>query len=252
MIRLLILLLCICLLPCPALAEAPLTFAEDLSGEYLWPDGATAEEASYIYRYAYPQIAGDVNLALNINTVFNYEATDARGFECPMIASSHPAEEGQMLVELDYDVTHQSGRSLSVRIDKTVSVGEKVSRIVKAFTFALTGEKAGMVTSLPYLLGILKDNETDEWYIERQTAKADDCARDMVWALIEKDMKQEGSAIYDDLTFEEFEWGFYPEEDFFLNDGGDFVFFIQEGIIAPQEAGQFFYTVSMDDMLDEI
>ncbi len=252
MIRLLITLMLLCLLPLSSLAEFPLTFSEDLTGEYCWPEAASAEAASYVYRYAYPQIAGDSELALNINTVFNYEVTDALGFECPMIGSSHPAEEGQMQVDLAYDITQQNDKSLSVRIDKTVTVGEQISRIVKGYTFALTGEKAGMVTSLPYLLGLLKDNETDEWYIERQTAKADACARELVWALIEKDMKQEGSLIYPDITFEEFEWGFYPEEDFFLNDDGDLVFFLQEGVIAPAEAGQFFYTVSMDDMLDEI
>ena len=57
---------------------------------------------------------------------------------------------------------------------------------------------------------------------------------------------------HDDLTYEEFEWCFYPEEDFYLDAEGNFVFFIQENVIAPQAAGQFFFTISMDDMLDEI
>ena len=70
--------------------------------------------------------------------------------------------------------------------------------------------------------------------------------------LIQKDMRAEGSPIYEDLTFEEFEWCFYPEEDFYLDAEGNFVFFLQENMIAPAEDGQFFYTITLDELLDEI
>ncbi len=252
MFRLLTLLLMLTLLPLTGVAEAPLTFTDDLIGVYTWPEGSTEADASYVYRYAYPQIAGEDDIALTINNVFDYEASDALGFECPMIGSSHPAEKGQMQVDITYEVVHLSDAALSVRIDKIVSVAESRFHIVKAYTFALTGAEAGTVTSLPYLLGIVEDSETDEWLIDRQIAKADACAREMVWALIEKDMKKDGSVLYQDMTFEEFEWGFYPEEDFYLDAEGNFVFFVQEGMIAPTEAGQFFYTITLDDLLDEI
>ena len=252
MFRLLILLLTLMLVPLHGMAEAPLTFADDLTGIYTWPEGSSEEDASYVYRYAYPQIAGDSTLTLTINNVFQYEATDALGFECPMIGSSHLAENGQMQVTISYTVAHLSAEHLSVRIDKMITVGENVSNIVKAYTFALTGENAGTATSLPYLLDLVDQRETDEWYIERQTAKADACVREMVWMLIEKDMRAEDSLIWDALTFEELEWSFYPEEDFYLDEDGSFVFFLQENAIAPTDAGQFFYTITMDELLDEI
>ena len=252
MFRLLILLLALTFLPLCGTAESPLAFTEDLTGLYLWPEGASEADASYVYRCVYPQIAGDSDLANAINYVFQYEVTDTLGFECPMTGSDHDPALGQLQVDLQYEITHLSNETLSVRIDKTVTLGDEVSRIVKSFTFTLTGPDAGTVTSLPYLLGVLAQGETDEWLIDRQTAKVDSCAREMVWALIEKDMAQADSPIYDDLTLEEFEWGFYPEEDFFLDAEGRFVFFIQEGIIAPSEAGQFFYTVTLEDLLDEI
>lgn len=252
MFRLLILLLALALLPIPGMAEAPLTFTDDLTGLYTWPEGSPESEAIYVYRYAYPQVAGDDELAMTINNIFQYEATDALGFECPMNGSSHDPSLGQMQVNLDCEVVHLSKKALSVRIDKTVTVGESVSRYLRAYTFALTGSEAGTVTSLPYLLGMLEDDETDEWLIERQIAKTDACVRDMVWALIEQDMKKEGSPIYEDMAFEEFEWGFFPEEDFYLDEEGSFVFFVQEGMIAPYEAGQFFYTITLEELLDEI
>ena len=132
------------------------------------------------------------------------------------------------------------------------TVGESVIRVVTAHTFPLTGERSGTVISLPFLLGILDRQENDEWLIQRQTAKVDACVREMVWAQIEEAMRQEGSAIYPDMTFEEFEECFYPEEDFYLNEAGDLVFFIQEGTIAPREAGHFVFTITMEELLDEI
>lgn len=252
MFRMLILLLALTLLPVSGMAESPLTFADDLSVLYTWPEGSTPEAASYVYRAAYPQVAGESNLALTINQVFQYDADDALGFEAPMIGSSHDPAEGQMQVNITYEIVHLSDSFLSVRTDKTIAVGDSLSHIIKGYTFNLSGVRAGSVTSLPYLLGIIQDNETDEWLIDRQIAKADACARDMVWFLIERDIKKDGSAIYEDLTFEEFEWGFYPEEDFYLDAEGRFVFFIQEGVIAPAEAGAYCYIITLDELLDEI
>lgn len=252
MFRLLILLLALMLVPLSGTAEEAPAFADNLIGVYTWPEGSSEADASYVYRYTYPQLAGDSSLAMAFNYVYQYEASDALGFECPMTASDRPADAEQMQVTISYEIVHQSEDYLSIRIDKTVVVGESVSRIVKGHTYALANHESNTITSLPYLLELLDADETDEWYIERQTAKADDCVREMVWALIEKDMKAEGSLIYEDMTYEEFESGFYPEEDFFLDAEGNFVFFIQEYMIAPREAGQFFYTISMEDLLDEI
>ena len=252
MIRLLLLLLSLALLPLPALAEAPFTFGDDITGVYTWPEGASETDASYVYRYAYPQIAGDSTLAISINEIFRYDADDALAFECPMFASEHPAELGQMQVTLTYEITHQSSEALSVRIDKTVTVGESISRTVKAYTFKLTGSMAGTVSSLPFLLDLVSDDSADEWLIDRQIAKADACVRDMVWAMIEADMDTPDSLIDEDKALEEFENCFYPEEDFYLDADGNFVFFVQADVIAPPEAGQFFFTIPLADLLDEL
>lgn len=253
MFRLLILLLTLSLLPLGGLAETPDSFfAEDLAGLYVWPEGASVEDASYVYRFTYPQLAGDDPIAQTINNIYQYEASYALDFDCPMNGSSHDPAEGQMQVNITYEVTHLSSDYLSLKINKEVALGKSCIRVVTAHTFPLTGERAGTVTSLPFLLGILDRQENDEWLIQRQTAKVDTCVREMVWAQIEKAMRQEGSAIYPDMTYEEFEQYFYPEEEFHLNEAGDLVFFITEGIIAPQEAGHFFFTITMEELLDEI
>ena len=252
MYRLLILLLMLTLLPFSGTAEAPLTFSDDLTGVYTWPEGAAEAEADYVYRYCYPRVAGENNVALTINNIFEYEVSDALGFECPVIGSSQEGTDTPMQVELDYEVMHLSDEYLSVCITKTVRQGESESRIVRAFTFTLTGEAAGTLTSLPYLVDALEHGETDEWLIDRQIAKVDACVRDLVWAQIGEAQKADRLEIYDDLTFEEFEWGFYPEEDFYLDAEGNFVFFVQEGVIGPADGNPFFFPLTREELLDEI
>lgn len=252
MFRLMILLVALTLLPLGGLAEAPFVLADDLTGLYTWPEGASESDASYVYRFTYPQLAGDDPIAQTINNIYQYEASYALDFDCPMNGSSHDPAEGQMQVNITYEVPHLSSDYLSIKINKVMTVGESVIRVVTAHTFPLTGERSGTVISLPFLLGILDRQENDEWLIQRQTAKVDACVREMVWAQVEKAMRQEGSAIYPDMTFEEFEWCFYPEEEFYLNEAGDLVFFIQEGTIAPREAGHFVFTITMEELLDEI
>ncbi|MBQ8554897.1 MAG: DUF3298 domain-containing protein [Clostridia bacterium] len=249
----LILCLLALLLSVPAMAEGtdavPLTFADDLAGVYCYPEGASEAEARYVYRYAYPQIAGNSDIAVMINTTYQLTVTDALGFEVPMLASDVQEGEAQKQVDISYEITCLNDSYLSVAVTKTArSGGELTSHIAAGHVFALTGEKAGTIVSLPYVLGILADDESDEWYKERQTAKADACVRELVWnALQDMDI-----ALWDDLTFEEFEAGFYPEEDFYLNEDGDPVFFLLAGTVAPEEAGIIQVTIAMETLLDEI
>ncbi len=251
--RIFFLLLVLTLLPLCGMAEAPLTFADDLNGVYLWPEGASEADATYVYRYAYPQMTEDNAAAQAFNLIYQYEVSDALGYECPMIASDRPAELGQMQVDITYSITHQSAEALSIRIDKKSTEGGEVTHHdVKGHTFSLTGAFSGMITSLPYLLDQLEPGETDEWLINRQTAKADTCVRELVWMLIEQDMKAPDSPIYPEFTEEDLAWSFYPEEDFFLDEAGNFVFFLQPGVIAPAEYGPFCYTLTLEELLDEI
>ena len=252
MFRLFLLLMTLTFLPFSALSEESLTFAEPLTGVYTWPEGSSEAAANYVYRYTYPQLSGESDVAIAFNNIFQYEVSDALGFECPMLGSIHPADAPQMQVSIACTITHMGPEYLSVRIDKQVVTGDQISNIIKAYTFTLTGQRAGTVTSLPYMLGLLKDGENDEWYINRQIDKADTCTRDMVWQLISQNMESADSTIYEDMTVEEFEAIFYPEEDFYLDESGNFVFFLQENAIAPADAGQFFYTLTLDEILDEI
>lgn len=243
------LLLALCLLAAPALAELPVTLGEPLTGMYVYPEGSTEADALYIYRYRYPQIAGDSDLAAQINTTYTYTVEDALGFEVPMLASEMQPGDPQKVVEIDYQLTCLNEKYLSFRIVKQVSVAGDATSVASGHVFALTGSGAGRIVNLPVLLGLLDADETDEWLMNRQTGKADKAVREMVW---EKLQISSSITLYDDLTYEEFEAGFYPEEDFFLTDAGDPCFFLQSGTVAPQEQGEVLITIPLDELLDEL
>lgn len=235
------------LLSC-ALAEDTLTFAPDLMGVYVYPEGATEDDALYVYRYRYPQLAGDSDLAALINTTYAYTATDALGFEAPMLASEMQPGDPRKVVDISYEVTCLTADYLSLKVTKRVTAAGEETRVISGHVIALTGSGAGSITNLPVLLGLLDARETDEWLMNRQTGKADRHARELVWARLTED--ESGYAVYEDLTFEEFEGTFYPEEDFYLGDAGMLCFFLQSGAVGPEEQGEVVVRVTVEELLD--
>ena len=93
------------LLLTPACADSAVTFTDDLAGEYIYPEGSTAEDALYIYRYRYPQLAGEGQLVEMFNTNYQYAADDALGFEVPMLATEMLPGDPQKVVDISYEIT---------------------------------------------------------------------------------------------------------------------------------------------------
>ena len=65
-------------------------------------------------------------------------------------------------------------------------------------------------------------------------------------------MKSGDVPFYDGLTFEELEAAFYPEEDFYLDESGDPVFYLLENTVALPEAGILLVPISLETLLDEL
>ncbi len=133
-------------------------------------------------------------------------------------------------------------------LSRTLGYGLTPKKWLKATGVAIIAGMLGVAANLPNLLGILDVENADEWYRDRQIAKADSCARELVWAMLE-----DGDIpLLDGLTEEDFEWLFYPEEDFYLNENGDLVFFLQEGLLTPEEYGVILCPIPLETLLDEI
>lgn len=249
--KLLTLLLALMLLASSALADSlPLS---ELSGTYCYPEDADESSARYVYRYAYPQVDAEDDVALTINEFYAYLVDDAFGFAIPMaVEALEPDAAMQAVTQITSEVTCNSSDYLSVKVISESVTGAAASQVVSGHTFALTGAKAGTVTSLPYLLGLLEAGETDEWLLDRQTNKADDLVRTLVWDVIQEQLSSGEVDYYADLTYEQFAACFYPEEDFYMDGDGNLIFFVQESVIAPAASGVFYFPFSMEELLDEI
>lgn len=234
--------LCLLLLFSAALAE-PLALTEELSGEIRIP---LNEKADYVYAYSYPRAGDGSASAEQINSFFRYKAEDAEGFEVPMNADYYRGTdpEEDIRVEVRCRVTCNNGEYFSVLAETR----QEDLLSWSGYTFSLRGLKPGLSVALPYLLGLLEGEETDSWLQDRQTARADAAVREMVWAaLTERDGKD--LLLREDVTEESLAYVFFPEEDFYLDENGDPVFFLQPG--AVQDSGEpVTVTLPAEEILD--
>lgn len=251
--KLMILMLAALVFVSGASAEGLLTLAEPLSGIICWPEGSDETTASYVYRYSYPQVAGDSEIAEMINGTYAYEVSDAEDFRVPMNAESLDPEAGvQFYTAIVHEITCLNEHYLSVKITSESLLGAQTMTHITGHTFTLDeGSKTGAVTSLPYLLGILGEDD-DEWMQNRQTARADECVRGLIWEIIEQQIMSGEIAYDDDLDYEKLCDSFYPEEAYYLDADGNPVFFIQAGFIAPVTEGVLLFPFTMEELLDEI
>lgn len=243
--------LALMLLVSTALAE-PLTLGPDLTGVACWPDGSDETTATYVYRYRYPTAAGDDEVSAMINEHYLYLVEDALAFQVPMTGEELAGSEIQSTTTILSEITCNNDNYLSVKVTSVSEIGAAASTVLAAHTFARTGDKAGAVVNLPYMLGILSADETDPWMQERQTAKADSMVLNLIWDIIQQQLARGEVAYYDDLTFDLLQATFYPEEDFYLDESGNPVFFIQEAMVAPASEGVLYFPFSMEELLDEI
>ena len=234
--RFFLMLLALTLLASAALAD-PLPLGEGLSGVAVWPEGADESAATYVYRYAYPTVAGDDEVSGMINDFYTYLVDDALAFAFPMTAEELEGSDVQAYTTITGEVTCNNDDYFSVRVMTESFRGAAVSVVAAGHVFARNGDKAGSAVNLPYMLGILK---------------ADDMVRRLVWEVIQEQLAAGEVAYYDDLTYETLENVFYPEEDFFLDENGDPVFFLQEAMVAPQTEGILYFPFTLEELLDEI
>ncbi len=243
--RLICLWAAICLCGLSAAWAEPLKLGEDLTAEIRVPlnDGA-----DYVYRYRYPQADPSDPSAELINSFFQYKAEDAEGFEIPMNADYYrgldPRED--VMVEVDYQVTCNGENFFSALV--TTRQGELTT--CAGYTFSRKDLKPGLSVALPYLLGLLDSGETDTWLQDRQTAKADALVRELVWENLEE---REGKdlALTEGMEEEVLEYLFFPEEDFYLDETENPVFYLQPGF-AEESGALITVPISIETILDEM
>lgn len=228
-----------------------LPLAEDLRGEVILPyEEGNAEGGSFTYSYTYPAVSPEHPDAAIVNTFFEYEISDTINFRAPMDAENWAHTGENVHKSVSYEVTCNNDDYFSVLVRVTETTPEDTFETFAGNTFSRTEQRPGYTTTLPQILGILSSYESDTWLQERQTAKADAYVRAMIWEHIEEN--PDGLPFYDDLAEEDLEYIFYPEEDFYLDENGNPVFFLQPGDAAPTEAGLMTFPLTLEDILDEM
>ena len=240
-----------CLVLGAAACAEPLPLAEDLADEIVIPyDEADPAAGRFLYSYRYPAVDPSHPDAAIVNTFFEYEVSDTVNFRAPMDAENWESTGENVEKAITYTVTCNNDEYFSVLVCTRETAAGETYTSYAGNTFSRLEQKPGYTTTLPQILGILSSHESDTWLQDRQTARADAFVRAMIWEQLEEN--PDSLPFYEDFTEEDLELIFYPEEDFYLDESGNPVFFIQPGDAAPLEEGLMIFPLSLEEILDEM
>ncbi len=240
---------------CAGAAASPLTTVGSLEGVTVYPAGASEESAVYVYHYSYPQVEaadeGAREAAETINALYQYLVSDAISFKVPMYGEMMPEGE-RAETWITSEVTCATDLWYSVLVcSRALMMGDD-SATYSAQVFATATDKPGNVITLPYLLGLLAEDESDTWLQDRQTEKANECVRQLVWAALGEMAARGEITLAEGLDYEWFSALFNPEEEFYLDERGEPVFFVQPGMVCEAEAGLLRFPLTIEEIEDEL
>lgn len=242
--RILSLLLCLMLLGSSALA-GPLTLLDDLSDKIVSPDDYGGV---FSYSYHYPQVDDQAEGGAAVNYFYSELISYDLYFTVPIIQEAYEGENCSTVIT--YTVTCNNDDFFSVLICKEEVFPEFSRTSWIGNTFSRKNPKYDQTYTLPELLGILTLNENDVWKQDRQRAKADTLLREMVWKMIEDN--PDGIEYDDHYTEDNLASDFFPEEQFYLDENGNPVFFLQPGVAADESVGLLKFPISLEEILDEL
>ena len=237
------------LLTVPALAD-PFIFLDDYAAditELYNPDDPSA--GAFVFSCRYPHVDENAEGGSVINAFYEFELNDAVDYLVPMLQDGYWGEDFSTIIT--YTVTCNRNDYFSVLL-RTEKSGSETS-IVQWKSQVFSRENAyGATCTLPVLLGILDQNEKDEEIQNYQTEKVSRIIREMVWNLIEEDDNQ---TLADCLTEEDLAYLFFPAEDFYLDNNGDPVFYLQPYYVletVPDNAELITFPISFENIQDEL
>lgn len=229
--------------PLPLLED----YAEDISEPY---DEADPSAGTFVYSCRYPHVDENAEGGAEINAFYDYLLNDTVNNMVPMIQDAFEGFDSSMIVT--YSVTCNNDDFFSVLVRTEKNEPERSMVYWEGHVFSRRHPSAGYTYSLPKLLGILDPDENEEWRADYQTEKADNLIREMVWNRIEED---ESGLDFSGLTKETLSMILFPEENFYLDENGDPVFYLQPGDVfeeIPEGTGLITFTLPLEEILDEL
>lgn len=248
--RFFLLFLAIVLSAAPALAD-PLPLLEDLSEEIAEPyDESDPSAGTFVFSCRYPRVDEEAEGGEEINAFYDYLLSDTVSNLVPMMQEAFEGFDSSMIVS--YSVTCNNDDYFSVLVRTEKNNPDQSMVYWEGHVFSRKHPSAGYTYSLPKLLGILAPDENEEWLEDYQTEKADKLIREIVWNRIEDN---EDGLDYGSLTEETLSQIFFPEENFYLNENGDPVFYLQPCDIYGEASGEsapVTFAVPLEEILDEL
>lgn len=250
--RLLCLLFVLCMLCPAALAEAVgvAVEAQPLAGEQYYPAGSDAQTAAYVFRYAYPQFSGQADGITEINAYYTALASDMVNTVMPetvaglddLPAQGSPA----YYTQISYRTTANTGDYLSVLLTSQQFSGNTETENWTANVFARSGVYNGQTVSLSQAMGMeQEDGANGDSY-------ASGLAYGLIWQIILQEQSTQRRDYFPELTEADLERVFSPESDFYMDEDGNIVFYIQSGEIASEVEGILTYPFSVGELLSAV
>ena len=233
-----------------AVLADPLEMDSDLADTLIVlydPDNPSA--GSYTYSYRYPHISENEPDADRVNP-FYADLVYTLETNIHFMADGYLDSGKSVSVSVTYECTCNNDRFFSVLIRKDSLIGDTVRTVWTGNTFSRQDGLADATFDLPRMLGILNAGEQDEYQLTRQTEKASRIVRKMIVDRIAEN--PDGLPYYEDFSEEDLLDVFYPEEDFYLDQAGNPVFYLEPGIAADESAGYLVFPISLEDIDDEL
>lgn len=242
------LMLALCMCAVPALA-APAVEAQPLAGQACYPAGSDAGTARFVFSYVYPQLIPGSEADRQINAWYRNLATDAASAgdaEAAMLGEPPPAGTPAWYTHLDYRITHSGEDYLSVLLLATRFQGNAEAESWAAEVFARSGVYLGQPVSLSQAMGLEQAEGAAP-----QASYAADLAYALIWQIIQSDAASGARAYYADLTEPDLHLALNPESDYYMDEDGNIVFFVQAGELASEVEGVLTYPFSHAELLSD-
>lgn len=243
--------LALCLWAGGALAQ-PAVEAAPLAGALYEPEGADAQTATYVFGYAYPQLAGDRPQDVAVNAYYAALAADASASAAPEILAALEAPPGPGMpayyTRLEYTVTANTDDYLSVLLTSRQFLGNAETERWTADVFAMSGVYAGRRVSLSQAMGL----EQEDGAAAQGVSYASELVYGLVWQIIGQQTALRQRDYDPSLTLADLERVLSPENDFYLDADGNFVFYVQAGELAGEVEGIVTFPFSSAELLSAV
>ena len=233
----------------PALAD-PLPLLEDYAVDISEPyDENDPSAGTFVFSCRYPHADETAEGAAGINAFYEYDLDDTVLNMVPMLQDAFEGTDYSMTTTYEGTCNNDDYFSVLIRTEK-----KWADHLRTGWKGQVFSRKQGMgaTCTLPTLLGILAPDENEEWIQDYKNKEAETLVRKMVWEMIED---YDGEYDLSELTEEYLEALFFPAEDFYLDENGDPVFYLQpEDVLPelPENVQLITFPISLEDLLDEL